>query len=326
MNDLIKKRWEEFNAEHADYESSVIGHVLGAFGQGYLVSMFGWEVAESGMRGIYQALGIDFEGLHPLFSGPDLTIEELKKFRIYSGVVALRAYADYGLPVAFDEFGSAPLDAHDIPEKAEERAQHIKALIDNCSEVESTYGFFAGTEVERTLKAAKARWAIDTGDHNSSVLPEELAALAGVSVKSIRNLLAPDNESGLHALNDRSVPVPEARSWLKSRSGFRSSVWQIEEYTVAREKHPDPTQEPLEAVVFVPMAKDGSWFSPEHNRSGKYRVGPKENEQALEDYMEALNVLNCMDPPMWRRPSAKGQWGIVAGVAWTRKTTAELGL
>lgn len=66
---------------------------------------------------------------------------------------------------------------------------------------------------------------------------------------------------------------------------------------------------------FVPVAKDGTWFSPDLSRGG-YRIGPKGEEFVVADYMEAVRSLNGMTTPRWRRPNAKGNWGIVAGVAW----------
>lgn len=66
---------------------------------------------------------------------------------------------------------------------------------------------------------------------------------------------------------------------------------------------------------FVPVAKDGTWFSPGLFRGG-YRIGPKGEERVVADYIDAVRNLNEMTSPCWRRPNAKGNWGIVTGVAW----------
>ncbi|MSX71199.1 MAG: hypothetical protein F2752_06485 [Actinobacteria bacterium] len=81
----------------------------------------------------------------------------------------------------------------------------------------------------------------------------------------------------------------------------------------------------LGEVVFVPVAKDGSWFDPLscQTKSG-YRIGPKGAEQPKKDYREALDLLARMPTPFWRRPNSVGNWGLVAGVSWQRRSVSDL--
>ncbi|MEO7068579.1 MAG: hypothetical protein ABI114_16835 [Rhodanobacter sp.] len=69
----------------------------------------------------------------------------------------------------------------------------------------------------------------------------------------------------------------------------------------------------------VPVAKCGSWFGPHLARSGKFTIGAKGEERPYVDYEEALAVLRAMTVPRWRRPNNNGNWGIVAGIRWSRQ-------
>jgi hypothetical protein len=80
-------------------------------------------------------------------------------------------------------------------------------------------------------------------------------------------------------------------------------------------------------VLFVPVARDGSWFDPASCRNARgYTIGPKGAEQAVDDYKEAVARLSRMSTPYWRRPNERGHWGIVSGVSWQRKILSEIGL
>ncbi|PPQ32045.1 hypothetical protein CCR94_07240 [Rhodoblastus sphagnicola] len=79
--------------------------------------------------------------------------------------------------------------------------------------------------------------------------------------------------------------------------------------------------------MFVPATKDGNLFDPKTcRRAHGYTIGKKGSEVKVEDYRSALDRLSKMPTPQWRRPNALGNWGIVSGVSWQRKTLAELGL
>ena len=81
----------------------------------------------------------------------------------------------------------------------------------------------------------------------------------------------------------------------------------------------------LGQVLFVPVAKDGSWFDPVScRRSGGYTIGPRGAEEPVHEYQEALARLWRMPVPYWRRPNSAGNWGIVAGISWQRKPLADL--
>ena len=66
----------------------------------------------------------------------------------------------------------------------------------------------------------------------------------------------------------------------------------------------------------VPIARDGSRFTPSQHRRTGYWIGDKGAEKTVETFEEALDVLRRMPVPRWRRPNQAGNWGIVAGVEW----------
>lgn len=66
----------------------------------------------------------------------------------------------------------------------------------------------------------------------------------------------------------------------------------------------------------VPGARDGSRFTSALRRAGGFTIGRKGEEVVVREYPDALAELRRMDAPRWRRPNAKGNWGIVTGVRW----------
>lgn len=66
----------------------------------------------------------------------------------------------------------------------------------------------------------------------------------------------------------------------------------------------------------VPIAADGSVFSPRLARKSGLWVGEKGCEKRFERFDEALAYLRGMTVARWRRPNAAGAWGIVQAVAW----------
>ena len=70
-------------------------------------------------------------------------------------------------------------------------------------------------------------------------------------------------------------------------------------------------------MIRVPLAADGTTFGPNLSRSGYYTVGEKGSEKKYASFDAALDALNRMDKPRWRRPNPAGNWGIVSGCSWT---------
>ena len=77
-------------------------------------------------------------------------------------------------------------------------------------------------------------------------------------------------------------------------------------------------------LVFVPVARDGSWFGPECRVAGRFTVGAKGEEEKYTDYFAALDALVRMPTPRWRRRNANGTPGIVSGVRFDRMRRTDL--
>ena len=80
----------------------------------------------------------------------------------------------------------------------------------------------------------------------------------------------------------------------------------------------------IDDIVFVPVARDGSWFGPECRVSGRYTIGAKGSEEKHADYFTALEALLRMPTPRWRRPNANGIPGIVTYVRFDRMRRADI--
>jgi len=171
------------------------------------------------------------------------------------------------------------------------------------------------------LAAAEARWAID---HGRSVVPDDLAALAEVKLKTIANLLAARE---LASDSDGRIPAAEALRYLERRGNFIRSNWQ---YPVRDVRSPEAPE--LSEQVFIPMDREGNPFLPSIARRGRdgvarYAIGAKSDPEYVEDYWEALDRLARMPTPRWRRapPSGKGGWSLVSGQeGWRRFPRADV--
>lgn len=71
-------------------------------------------------------------------------------------------------------------------------------------------------------------------------------------------------------------------------------------------------------MIRVPVAADGTTFGPNLSRRGYYTVGAKGSEEKYASFDAALDALNRMEKPRWRRPNFAGNWGIVSGCSWTK--------
>lgn len=71
-------------------------------------------------------------------------------------------------------------------------------------------------------------------------------------------------------------------------------------------------------AISVPFAADGSFFNPSlrRTRTGKFTVGRRGHEVALDTFEAALEYLKTMNPAYWRRPNKAGNWGLVVAIRW----------
>lgn len=230
------------------------------------------------------------------------TYEAFSTWPIGERLFELAAYAVYGIVIGDRE--------------ASEREAYIESLIATARTflVESPVqqwkvGAGDHTELEDLVLWASNRWALD---HKEPVDPKGLAYFGGLSERSIRNMMA--GAGKLFNAVDGRIPAHEALAWLDTRSEYWNSIWRDQ---------PDPghaqdLEKPVDSPVFVPVARDGSVFHPGIDRKGRYTIGPKGDERQFDDYEQALEELQRMPSPFWRRPNEKGAYGIVRGVRWVR--------
>jgi hypothetical protein len=171
-------------------------------------------------------------------------------------------------------------------------------------------------DLVRLLRMARGRWDLDNGR------PVELGALAafgGVSEGTLRNMTS--GAARKFALTDGKVDAIDALAWLATRKDrFWNSIWREQRLP----KYADPQRHPLQRAIFVPVARDESVFHPGLKRGPGYTVGPKGDEIRFAEFDEALDTLQRMPAPYWRRPNRTGNWGIVAGVRWDRYDVDDL--
>ncbi|AWJ87769.1 hypothetical protein TSH58p_30110 (plasmid) [Azospirillum sp. TSH58] len=101
------------------------------------------------------------------------------------------------------------------------------------------------------VRLASNRWALS---NNRPVDPAALADFGGVSEGRIR------------------IPVIDALAWLATRKeDFWPPIWREQ----LLPQYGDRNRAPLDQVVFVPVAHDGSAFHPGLRRGAGYTVGAK---------------------------------------------------
>ncbi|WP_421998075.1 hypothetical protein [Roseovarius confluentis] len=165
----------------------------------------------------------------------------------------------------------------------------------------------------RIARLAASRHAVDFGEGEVDL--ESMALLGGVTEGRIRNILS-DPNSPLERGPGGAIKAMSAARWLQKKKGFLTSVWHAEETSVHTSD--EGVSIAPEKVIFVPVARDGSMFTPDLIRNGAYRIGAKGEEEDINDFAAALTRLNSMPVPRWRRPNEQNHWGIVSGVAWQR--------
>lgn len=223
----------------------------------------------------------------------------------------LSAYARYGIDLAAREHESAA----DIASRLRAVIDTVETLVAICP-LELWLGEDRPRQLEETLLLARNRWALD---HGLPVEPEALAIFGGVTMGSMRNLLS--GKTQIFSKIDGKIAANEALSWLADKRSFFPSIWESARPEWDGEVHDLDYMQP----VFVPQSRDGSVFHPGLKRGGAYTVGEKGNETQVDSFDAALNEIQEMRHPSWRRPGrGKGGWGIVSAIHWVRMTKSEL--
>ena len=176
------------------------------------------------------------------------------------GVKELLAYAYHGL---------GPPNYQGLFDETVKHQEYVRRLIEAAKSAVATVGpeHAATRSLSAVLLAAEGRLALDQG-HN--VTPEQLASLARIGIKSMRNALAPSSGSGLK-MHDGVIVAESALNWLHARGNYKTTIWLEEKSLIA------PVAEPIAGeILFVPFASDDIEFHPvKCRRDGKYTVGQR---------------------------------------------------
>jgi hypothetical protein len=319
----IEARWKEFWDDHQDFESPWARTVLHQLEE-FLPFVFKFDAVRHGLEQLYTRSGVqcpaDWDWSHDWTSAdehlPTATLRQLPIFRL---ALALDAYAYYGLKPMAEE----PHDFHGLDDFLDDLVE--RTAPPPLGDITLFPHEWTDRSMEQTTIAALARRKLDHPEVGA-MTPEELAALVKLPRKNIVNLLAPANRGILKSDSKGLISIESARSWLSKRDDFRPSIWQQQgNISISA-----PLSEPLlgDDPIYVPVASDGTWFSPNNRneRDGRYYVASGDHEEKYEDYWAALDFLEHARSPRWRYRDAAGRWRAKTGRGddWLRKTRAEI--
>ena len=206
--------------------------------------------------------------------------------------------------LSYGLFGYLP--GHPPAEQAEEQ---LRSHITLATSIVGT-GYPENMVVaNKIVDLARGRFALD--EQRGSITPPALSNLAGVTERHVQNLIS--KSAPFVITQTGAIEVASALAWLRDRTGFRPSIWRTASIPL------DPAD-----TISVPVAADGSMFSPALRRRTGFTVGRKGEETKIAGFEDALTALRGMTPPRWRRPNEQGNWGTVAGVRWEAVNRREL--
>jgi hypothetical protein len=315
MTTEYEARLSEWADAYGDLESVSVCNKIVNTGERLRALCLNDNAVDVAMKTLHSEMGLpgfssDYAGertWRQLWSETD--INSLSELPLSQRLTSLNAYAFYGLSPRAD---GEPASLDDIWKIIDE----VSIAIRDSAQALSPSGDFA-----QTLLAATGRFALDEG---RDIAPEELAALARIGVKSMRNAMTPSSGSGLVSKNGL-ISASSALTWLTARGDFKTSIWGRD---VPRSENYEPVRPVEGEILWVPFASDGSDFHPDLcRRDDLYVVGPKGAEESIRDYKKALERLARMRPAAyWRRPNAAGNWVIVTAAGFNPRTPKELGL
>lgn len=178
-------------------------------------------------------------------------------------------------------------------------------------------GFFHHGILSDLVALATARLKVD---RNERLTMAEIALLLDVREPTVitnshrKNFPTVEDENRRYAEPTDVLPWMEKQGYLPTRTPTRKDA-----KPATQEASPDD-----EALLFVPVARDGSWFSPDCRSGGRYTIGAKGSETKYTDYFAALDALLKMPAPRWRRKNSNGIPGDVTFVRFDRQRRADI--
>lgn len=222
------------------------------------------------------------------------------------GVVVERVFS----PAVLAEY-AADKDA-DVAALGAERVDIPAPFEEGSGEIPFCY-FHLGL-LDQLVRHAQARLKVDQDER---LTMSEMALLTGkrdanLATTAHRKVFPTYEENG-----KRYAEVTDVLPWLEA-NGY------IPTKGVDYHDIPESAYASVEEYFFVPVAKDGSAFLPNCASGGRFTLGEKGAEQKVDDYFVALETLQRMRTPRWRRPGPSGVPGIVTGVRFERMSRREI--
>lgn len=308
IKELEHERWLEFSHAFGNEGFFEDGIILAVDKMASLCGiMFGEDNASAGFTRMVAGI---FEG-HSKEEDWS-TILDVNSSSIYSETPGgqllhdLTAYADYGIVLA------ATRDNEQREQLLATQVQTAERLLELLP-VERWN--LSGEYLIILICKASTRWKLD---NDKPVTARELALLSGRALQTIKNKLSGRFREIIGT--EKCIEAREANAWLSVQKDFKASIWrhQNDEASLAQ------LDRGYEGVMFLPVAKDGSVFHPGVRREGKYLIDEEGREREFEDFEEALEALQLMMFPQWRRPTEEGGWTRVRSVEWRRYSALEV--
>lgn len=271
-----------------------------------------------------RALGLAPDSPFAISRHPD-DLSEVRTMAIYSHIERLERYVQQqewadevpGDLSALDLIVGRVFSPAVIADYAQERADYAETIIPGPFETgagDIPAGMFYSGILAQLVNLARARLKVDTGERLTLA---DIALLLDVREATVVTNAHRKNFPTVEDDNRRYAEPSEVLPWML-KQGYRPT----------RRPGPDSARvEPASedgGIVFVPVARDGTWFGPQCRSGGRFTIGAKGEEVKYTDYFEALDALAKMSTPRWRRPNQQGNFGIVSGVRFDRKRRADL--
>ena len=210
-----------------DYKSFAPPEIIDAIDdlhERLLPAFFGDQMADKIICEALDSLGVGYV-FADLF---EIEREELAKLPIYNIMMALEAYAYYGLIdrktiILISENYIFPVEDLDDFALATRLVKQFGDMFDAEDPTQQVFVVANDAGVKNTLRAARTRLAVDTTDVTATIKPDDLALLVGMSLKSIQNLMAPGKVL-YTGVKGAGIPVELVRQWLKTKEDFRWSI------------------------------------------------------------------------------------------------------
>lgn len=160
-------------------------------------------------------------------------------------------------------------------------------------------------------------------DQDQRLTMADIALLLDVREPTVVTNAHRKNFVSIEEGNRRYAEPAEVLPWMVKQGYIPTQM--PDETGETQQEGSSPTDELIEAdMVFVPVARDGTWFSPACRSGGRYTIGAKGEEVKYADYFSALDNLVKMRTPRWRRPNVNGKPGIVTWVRFDRVRRSDI--